>query len=179
MNKTTASGFETASKMTVGQGMVLWRQQVGRMGLIAPKNTAWKITAAIAALPILIFVIGPTLTAWLADASPDFRESAGALAGLVLILLPTWIALFLNHRHVLFIFLSNLLCVLIAVLCWAGISVLSWVGLGGEAWWSFLGWQVALIWSFINSKRPDAPELGESGPSISSLNDQHVTLRQA
>jgi membrane protein YdbS with pleckstrin-like domain len=169
MNKTTASGFETASKMTVGQGMALWRQQVGRMGLIAPKSTAWKITAAIAALPILIFVIGPTLTAWLADASPDFRESAGALAVLVLILLPTWIALFLNHRHVQFIFLSNFLSVSIGVLCSVGISILSWIGLGGEAWWSLLGWQVALIWSFINSKRPDAPEKDHSARPIPSL----------
>ena len=155
--------------------MALLRQQVGQMGLAAPKSTAWKITTAIAALPILIFVIGPTLFAWLKGASPDLRETSGGLAALVLILLPTWIALFLNHRHILLIFLSNLLCVLIAVLCSADISVLSWVGLGNEALWSFLGWQVALIWSFINSKRPDGPELNHSAPPD---NDQHMTLRQ-
>lgn len=159
-----------ASKVTIGQRITLLKRQVGQMGLVAPKSTAWKITTAIASLPILIFVIGPTLFAWLTGASPDLRETTGGLAALVLILLPTWIALFLNHRHVLLIFLSNLLCVLMAVLCSADISVLSWVGLGNEALWSFLGWQVALIWSFINSKRPDAPELDHSAPPpISSL----------
>ncbi|MET4258726.1 amino acid transporter [Bradyrhizobium sp. S3.12.5] len=145
------------------------RQQVGQMGLAAPKNTAWKVTAALAALPILIFVIGPTLIAWLTGTSPDLRETSGGLAGLVLILLPTWIALFLNHRHVQFILLSNFLFVLIGVLCSIGICVLSWIGLGGEAWWAFLGWQVALIWSLISSKRPDAAALDHSAPPIPSL----------
>lgn len=149
--------------------MVSLRQQIRQMGLAAPKSTAWKIVAALAALPILIFVIGPTLIAWLTGAVPDLRETSGGLAGLVLILLPTWIALFLNHRHVQFIFLSNFLCVSIGVLCSIGICVLSWIGLGGEAWWAFLGWQVALIWSFINSKRPDAAALDHSAPPISSL----------
>lgn len=140
------------------------------MGLAAPKSMSWKITAAMASLPILIFVIGPTLFAWLTGASPDFRTAAVLFAGLVLNFLPTWIALFLNHRHVLYVFLSNLLCVSMAVLFWATeISVISWVGFGGEFWLAVLGWQVALIWSFINSKRPGAAELDHSAPPIPSL----------
>ncbi|MCK1411011.1 hypothetical protein [Bradyrhizobium sp. 76] len=139
------------------------------MGLAAPKSTAWKITVTMAVLPILFFVIGPTLVALFTGASPDLRETTGGFAGLVLIFLPTWIALFLNHRHVQFIFLSNFLSVSIGVLCSVGISILSWIGLGGEAWWSLLGWQVALIWSFINSKRPDAPEKDHSARPIPSL----------
>lgn len=139
------------------------------MGLIAPKSTAWKITAGMASLPILIFVIGPALGAWLTGTSPDYRETAGGLAALVLILLPTWIALFLNHRHVVLVFLTNFLCVSVAVLCSVGICVLSWIGLGGEAWFGLLGWQVALIWSFINSKKPDAAKADHSAPQIPSL----------
>lgn len=138
------------------------------MGLAAPKSMAWKVTAALASLPILVFVIGPMLTAWLSDASPDFREAAHYLAGFALILLPTWIALFLNHPCVLFIFLLNFLSFFMSLLCLAGISVNSWVGLGGQAWWSILGSPVALIWSLINSKKPDAPELGHSAPPIPS-----------
>ena len=149
--------------------MTSLRRQVGQMGLAAPKSTAWKITTAIAALPILFFVIGPTLLAWFTGTSPDYRETAGGLAGLVLILLPTWVALFLNHRHVVLIFLTNFLCVSVAALCSVGICVLSWIGLGGEAWFGLLGWQVALIWSFINSKRPDAAELDHSAPPISPV----------
>ena len=149
--------------------MASLRQQIGQMGLAAPKNTAWKITAAIAALPMLFVVIVPTLTAWLSDASPDFREMAHDLAGLVLILLPTWIALFLNHPCVLFIFLLNFLSVLMSLLCLAGISVNSWVSLEGQALWSILATPVALIWSLINSKRPDAAALDHSAPPIPSL----------
>lgn len=149
--------------------MTLLRQQVGQMGLAAPKSMAWKMTAAIAALPMLFVVIGPTLTALLSNASPDFREMAHDLAGLVLILLPTWIALFLNHACVLFIFLLNLLSVLMSLLCLAGISVVSWVNLDGQAFWSILGSPVALIWSLINSKRPEAAEPDHSAPPIPSL----------
>ena len=149
--------------------MALLRQQVRQMGLLAPKSMAWKITAAIAALPILIFVVGPMLTAWLADASPDFREAAHYLAGFVLILSPTWIALFLNHPCVLFIFLLNFLSFLMSLLCLAGISVSSGIGLEGQALWSILGSPVALVWSLINSKRPDAAALDHSAPPIPSL----------
>lgn len=158
-----------ARKMTIESGMALLRQQVGQMGLVAPKSAAWKITLVIAALPILILAIGPTLFAWLTGASPDFRETTGGLAALVLILLPTWIALFLNHRHVVLVLLTNFLCVSVAVICSAGVCVLSWLGLGGEAWFGLLGWQVALIWSFINGKRSDAAELDHSAPPIPSL----------
>ncbi|MGX1322087.1 membrane protein YdbS with pleckstrin-like domain [Bradyrhizobium sp. USDA 377] len=156
-------------KMTVGQEMAPLRLQVGQMGLAAPKSTAWKIVVIIAALPILLLVIGPTLMAWLAGTSPDLHTTAGGLAALVLILLPTWIAVFLNHRHVVLVFLTNFLSVSVAVLCSVDICILSWVGLGGEAWFGLLGWQVALIWSFINSKRPDAAELDHSAPPIPSL----------
>ena len=155
--------------MTVGLGMASLRQQVSQMGLAAPKNAAWKITAALAVLPMLFVVIIPTLTAWLSGTSPDFREMAHDLAGLMLILLPTWIALFLNHPHVLFIFSLNLLGVLMSLLCLAGISVVSWVGLEGQAWWAALASPVALIWSLINSKRPDAAEADHSAPPISPL----------
>jgi hypothetical protein len=149
------------------------RQQVGQMGLVAPKSTAWKIAFVIAGLPIIFFVIGPTLLAWLKGGSTDLVTTAGGLAALMLILLPTWIALFLNQRHVLLICLSNLLCVLIGVLGAADMPVLSWAGLGSEAWWSVLGWQFALIWSFINGKRPDAAELPHSAlpiPSLTTIN---------
>ncbi|RXT42064.1 hypothetical protein B5V03_26630 [Bradyrhizobium betae] len=138
------------------------------MGLAAPKSMAWKITAALASLPILIFVIGPIVTAWLSDASPDFREAAHYFAGFVLILSPTWIALLLNHPCVLFIFLLNFLSFFMSLLCLAGIAVNSWVGLGGQAWWSILAWPAALIWSFINTKRPAAAELDHSAPPIPS-----------
>ncbi|MCP3443602.1 hypothetical protein [Bradyrhizobium sp. CCGUVB14] len=155
--------------MTIGQGMASLRQQIGQMGLAAPKSTAWKVTAALASLPILIFVIGPVLTAWLSDAPPNFREAVHYLAGFVLILSPTWIALFLNHPCVLFIFLLNFLAFITSLLCLAGIPVNSWVGLDGQAWWSILGTPVALIWSLNNSKRPDAAALDHSAPPIASL----------
>lgn len=149
--------------------MGLLRLQAGRMGIAAPKSTGWKIAAVIASLPILLLVIVPTLIGWLSGASPDLYETAGGLAALILIFLPTWIALFLNHRHALLIFLSNLFWISVAGLSAAGISVLSWAGLGEEAWWGILGWQVALIWSFIEGKRPDAPEMDHSPPPIPSL----------
>jgi hypothetical protein len=147
--------------------MASLRPQVGQMALGAPKRAAWKITVAIMGLPIL-GVIGPTLFTLLRGASPDWRTESGGLGALILIFLPTWIALFLNHRHVLLIFLSNVFCVLISVLCAFDMSVFNWAGLGGDVWWSLLGWQAALIWSFIDNKRPDAPELDPSAPPISS-----------
>ena len=110
------------------------RPQVEQMALAAPKSTAWKITISIMALPIL-GVIGPMLFALLRGASPDWRTASGGLGALILIFLPTWIALFLNHRHVLLIFLSNVLCVLISVLCAFDLSVFNWAGFGGDVWW--------------------------------------------
>lgn len=141
-------------------------QQVGQMGLAAPKSAVWKIAAALASLPILIFVIGPLLSAWFSDEVPNFGEATHYLAGFGLLLLPTWIALFLNHSCVLFIFLLNFLSVLMSLLCLAGTSVSSWVGLGGQAWWAILGSPVALVWSLINSKRADAAESDPSAPPI-------------
>ncbi|QOZ68593.1 hypothetical protein [Bradyrhizobium arachidis] len=149
--------------------MTSLRQQIGQTGLAAPKSTAWQIAFVIAGLPIIFFVIGPTLLAWLSGRSTDLFTTAGGLAALVLILLPTWIALFLNQRHVLLICLSNLVCVLIGVLGAADMPVFSWIGLGSEAWWSVLGWQFALIWSFINSNRPAAAERDPSAPPVPSL----------
>ncbi|WP_298877866.1 hypothetical protein [uncultured Bradyrhizobium sp.] len=149
--------------------MTSLKQQVGRMGLMAPKSTAWKIAFVMAGLPIIFFVIGPTLLAWLTGRSTDLFTTAGDLAALMLILLPTWIALFLNQRHVLLICLSNLLCVSIGLLAAADMPVLSWAGLGSEAWWSVLGWQFALIWSFINGTKPDAAEFSHAAPPIPSL----------
>ena len=144
------------------------RPQVEQMALAAPKSKAWKITISIMALPIL-GVIGPMLFAVLRGASPDWRTASGGLGALILIFLPTWIALFLNHRHVLLIFLSNVLCVLISVLCAFDLSVFNWAGFGGDVWWSLLGWQAALIWSFINGNRPDAAAQDHSAPPISPL----------
>jgi len=150
--------------------MTVLRRQIGQMGLAAPKSTAWKITAALAALPILILVVTPTLIEWFGDASPDFRKPAVVVAGLVLNFLPTWIALFLNHRHVVYIFLSNLLCVLMAIVGWAAdMSVISF-GFGDEFFWSsVVGWHAVLIWSFINGKCKDAAELNQSPPPIPSM----------
>jgi hypothetical protein len=148
--------------------MTSLRQHVGQMALAAPKSTAWKITLSIMTLPIL-GVIGPMLFALPRGASLDWRAESGGLGALILIFLPTWIALFLNHRHVLPIFLSNVFCVLISVLCAFDMSVLNWAGLDGDVWWSLLGWQAALIWSFINTKRPDAADLDHSAPPISPL----------
>jgi hypothetical protein len=154
--------------------MTLLKQKIGQMGLAAPKSTAWKMALVIASLPIIFFVIGPKLLVWVAGRSTDLT-TAGDLAALVLILMPTWIALFLNQRHVLLICLANLLSVLIGVLGAADMPVLSWVGLGSEAWWSVLGWQFALIWSFINSKRPDAAELSHSATPIPSLTKMNTS----
>jgi len=149
--------------------MTSLRQQVAQMALAAPKSMPWKVTAVLASLPILIFVIGPTLTAWLSDEAPNFREAIHYLAGFGLLLLPTWIALFLNHPCVLFIFLLNFLSFVMSLLSLAGITVNSWAGLGGQALWAILGTPVALIWSLINSNKADGAEPDCSAPPISPL----------
>ncbi|WP_298242600.1 hypothetical protein [uncultured Bradyrhizobium sp.] len=148
--------------------MTSLRQQIGQMGLAAPKNVGWKITAALASLPVMIFAIGPVLTAWLADESPNFGEAAHYLAGFVLLFLPTWIALFLNHPCVLFVCLLNFLAFATSLLCLAGISVNSWVSLDCQALWAILATPVALIWSLMGSKQPAAAEQDHSAPPISS-----------
>jgi len=148
--------------------MALWRQYVERMALAAPKSTAWQMTLVVAGFPLLL-IAGPTLIAWLAGLSPDFLLAAGGIAAWMLIFLPTWIALFLNHRRVAYIFVANFLCVLLAVLCWlADMSVISWAGFDGDFWVAFLEWQVVLIWSLINSERPDAAKPDHSAPPIPS-----------
>jgi hypothetical protein len=158
----------TKGEMTIGQGMTSLRQQVGQMGLAAPKSIAWKVTAALASLPVLIFAIGPVLAAWFADEVPNLGEAAHYLAGFGLLFLPTWIALFLNHPCVLFIYLLNFLAFLTSLLCLAGVSVNSWVSLDGQALWAILATPVALIWSLMSSKRPDPTELDHSAPPIPS-----------
>jgi hypothetical protein len=149
------------------------------MGLAAPKNAAWKVTAALASLPVLIFAIGPVLTAWLADASPNLGEAAHYLAGFGLLFLPTWIALFLNHPCVLFIYLLNFLSFVTSLLCLAGISVVSWIGLGGQAWWAILAMPAALVWSLNNSKRPEAGKADQAPADPVTDDDEHLPLRQA
>jgi len=94
--------------------------------------------------------------------------AAGGIAAWVLIFLPTWIALFLNHRCVAYIFAANFLCVLLAVLCFlADMSAISWAGSDGAVWVAFLEWLVVLVWSLINSK-PLAAEPDHSAPPTPS-----------
>lgn len=149
--------------------MASLRQQLGRMGLAAPKSTAWQITLVVAGFPIFL-IAGPTLIARLAGVSPDLLLAAGGISAWVLIFLPTWVALFLNHRRVIYIFVANFLCVLLSALAFlADMSVISWAGSDGAFWVAFLEWQVVLIWSLINSRRPAAPEPDHSAPPISPL----------
>ncbi|KQT27422.1 hypothetical protein ASG57_17850 [Bradyrhizobium sp. Leaf396] len=148
--------------------MTSLRQQIGQMGLAATKSMAWKVTAALASFPVLIFAIGPVLSAWFADDTPNLGEAAHYLAGFALLFLPTWIALFLSHPCVLFIYLLNFLAFVTSLLCLAGITVNSWVSLDGQALWAVLATPVALIWSLMNSKRPDAAKLNDSAPPIPS-----------
>jgi len=148
--------------------MTLLRRQVGRMGLAAPKSTAWQLTFITASLPLLL-TVGSTLIAWLVGASPDFLLAAGGFAAWVLIFLPTWIALFLNHRRVHYIFVANFLCVLLSALCFlADMSVLNWPGSDDYFWFASLEWLIVLIWSLIDRKRPTASEPDQSAP-VSSL----------
>jgi hypothetical protein len=161
--------MKSTGETTIGLGMASLRQQVERMSLAAPKSTAWQITLVVASVPILL-ITGPTLIAWLAGVSPDFLLAAGGIGAWVLIFLPTWIALFLNHRRVIYIFVANFLCVLLAALCFlAEMSVISWAGSDGAFWVAFFEWQVVLIWSLINSQRPAAPEPDHSAPPVPSL----------
>ncbi|WFU77854.1 hypothetical protein QA645_25260 [Bradyrhizobium sp. CIAT3101] len=149
--------------------MTLLRQHLGRMGLAAPKSTAWQLTFVPASLPLLL-TVGSTLIAWLVGASPDFLLAAGGLAAWVLIFLPTWIALFINHRRVHYIFMVNFLSVLVSALCFlADMSVLNWPGSDDYFWLAFLEWLIMLIWSFIDRKRPAAPELDGSASPASTL----------
>ncbi|MBW7968050.1 hypothetical protein [Bradyrhizobium sp. BR 10289] len=148
--------------------MAVLRQHVARMGLAAPKSTAWQITLAVAGFPLLL-VIGTTLIAWLLGLSPDFLWAAGGIAAWVLIFLPTWTALFLNHRRVAHIFAANFLCVLLAGLCFlADMSAINWAGLDSAFWVAFLEWLVVLVWSLINSKPPAAAEPDHSAPPTRS-----------
>jgi hypothetical protein len=138
------------------------------MGLVAPKSTAWQITLIVAGFPLLL-VTSSTLIAWLAGASPDLLLAAGGFAAWVLIFLPTWIALSLNHRRVHYIFVATLLCDLLSALCFlADMSVLNWPGSDDYFWFAFLEWLIVLIWSLIDRKRPAAPEPDKSAP-VSSL----------
>jgi hypothetical protein len=67
--------------------------------------------------------------------APLFIWAVLLLAGLIVYLLPTWLAVLFDHPHALAIFLINLL-------------------LG----WSFLGWVAALVWSLLREDSPIAYE---------------------
>ena len=148
--------------------MTSLRQQIGQMGLAAPKSMAWKVTAALASFPVLIFAIGPVLSAWFADDTPNLGEAAHYLAGFALLFLPTWIALFFNHPCVLFIYLLNFLAFVTSLFCLAGIPDNRGVRREGQGVWAVLAPRVALMWSLMTSTRPDAAKLNDSAPPIPS-----------
>ena len=122
--------------MAVG---IALRQQVAQMGIAAPKSTAWKVTAGMACTIVLMFAFGLTV-AWHNNDAAGLK--APFASAMMLLFLPTCIALFLNHRHVLAICLLNVLFFLMMAIERPRLALLIWLA--------------ATVWSFIASRKPRA-----------------------
>jgi len=124
------------------------------MGIAAPKSTAWKVTAGMICLMTLLFGIAFIVGARQQDVAVDYNKLIGLSAVFALVFLPTWVALFLNHSHVLAVFLVNLLVFFV-------LSLIPQPAVAPPALVLPipLAWIAAIVWSFVTNRKPDAAKL--------------------